>query len=476
MMGGPYERGVSIAHRAAHLPESVSVTKGTPRDRVTVALFTQDLRVHDNPVLRGALAAGDAVVPLFVLDDGIAATGFAARNRSAFLADCLTDLDASLRKRGGRLVTRRGPVVQETLRVVAATGAESVHIAGGVSRYAAWRETALLHALGDRLHVYENSLTVLAPGDVVPAGKDHYAVFTPYARAWGRAARRAPVAAPRRIRVPDSVAGVDLPTVSPDSPALPPGGETEGRRRWRDWVRSGGLSRYADTHDDLAGDETSRMSPYLHFGCVSAGELAHTAQTTEQDPGPEAFVRQLVWRDFHHQVLAARPECSVEDYRPRGHEWVRDRREADAWRAGLTGFPIIDAGMRQLAYEGWMHNRARLLTASFLVKTLRHDWREGAAHFLALLVDGDVADNQMNWQWMAGTGTDTRPNRVLNPLTQARRLDPDGGYVRRWVPELADVKGAAVHRPWTLRSAERLHYPPPLIAPDALAKRWQEAD
>lgn len=427
---------------------------------VSIALFTQDLRLHDNPVLRAALADADEVVPLFVLDDAVAATGFAVPNRAAFLAGCLADLDTSLRARGGRLVVRRGSAVAETARIAAATGAVSVHVAAGVSGFAQRREAALREALGDRLRVHDAVLTALAPGAVTPAGKDHYAVFTPYLRAWRAAQRRRPVAAPRAVRVPEDVTGTEVPAVRPDSPALPPGGESAGRRLWSAWQ----VGRYEELHDDLAGDGTSRLSPYLHFGCLSAAELVALAER-RGGAGAEAFVRQLVWRDFHHQVLAARPDAAHADYRPRGDRWHRDDAELTAWKAGLTGYPIVDAGMRQLAHEGWMHNRARLLTASFLTKTLYQDWRAGAAHFLSLLVDGDLANNQLNWQWVAGTGTDTRPNRVLNPLTQARRFDPDGAYVRRWVPELAGVAGAAVHRPWLL--ADRPGYPAPLLALDA---------
>lgn len=193
-------------------------------------------------------------------------------------------------------------------------------------------------------------------------------------------------------------------------------------------------------------------------------ELAHRADRT-RGVGPVAFLRQLAWRDFHHQVLAARPRSAWADYRARGDRWRTDEKEIAAWREGRTGYPVVDAAMRQLLHEGWMHNRGRLLVASFLTKTLYVDWRVGARHFLDLLVDGDLANNQLNWQWTAGTGTDTRPNRVLNPLAQARRFDPRGDYVRRWVPELAGLKGTAVHQPWKLPGPDRarLDYPDPIV-------------
>ncbi|GAA2782273.1 deoxyribodipyrimidine photo-lyase [Kitasatospora sp. CM 4170] len=436
---------------------------------VSIALFTQDLRLHDNPVLRAAADAADEVVPLFVLDPDVAAAGFAAPNRAAFLADCLADLDARLRPLGGRLVLRRGPAAAAAARLADETGAASVHVAAGVSAFAHRREQALRAGLGSRLHVHDGALTVVVPGAVTPAGRDHYAVFTPYFRAWQQAPRRTVHRVPRALRTPEGIASEPLPTAAPESPGLPPGGERAGRRRWQRYD----LDRYAELHDDLAADGTSRLSPYLHFGCLSAAELAASAER-RGGSGAEAFVRQLAWRDFHHQVLAARPDAAHRDYRSKGDRWLSDTAEAEAWRAGRTGFPLVDGGMRQLAHEGWMHNRARLVTASFLTKTLYQDWRPGARHFLRLLVDGDLANNQLNWQWVAGTGTDTRPNRVLNPLAQADRLDPDGAYVRRWVPELAALPGRSVHRPWRL-DRPPADYPAPLVDPEAVSLRLRQA-
>ncbi|MGW8065241.1 cryptochrome/photolyase family protein [Streptomyces ziwulingensis] len=447
---------------------------------VAVVLFTLDLRLHDHPPLRAALKAADEVVPLFVLDPGVHAAGFDAPNRRAFLADCLNDLDASLRRRGGRLVVRTGPVVREVRAVAAECGAAEVHIAAGVTAYAHHREERLRTRLGDdgvALHAHAAVTTVVAPGTVTPSGSGHFTVFSPYFRRWSRQSPRQPLAAPRAVRVPDGVRSDPPPgraEVPDTSPGLPAGGETAGRDRFSKWSR-GGLSGYEDRHDDLAGDATSRLSPYLHFGALSPVELVHRARGLG-GPGAEAFVRQLCWRDFHHQVLAARPEASVRDYRTRHDRW-RDEEDAAediaAWREGRTGYPVVDAAMRQLRQEGWMHNRARLLAASFLTKTLYVDWRIGARHFLDLLVDGDIVNNQLNWQWIAGTGTDTRPHRVLNPVIQGKRFDPDGTYVHRWVPELAGVDGTRVHEPWRLPADRRdaLDYPAPLIdLTDGLAR------
>ncbi|MFB7916889.1 cryptochrome/photolyase family protein [Streptomyces sp. NPDC056061] len=447
---------------------------------VSVALFTSDLRLHDNPVLRAAVHDADAVVPLFVRDRGIQRAGFDAPNRRAFLADCLRDLDAGLRRRGGQLVVRDEDVVSAARAVAAETGARDLHVAAGVSGYALRREERLRTALasvGCALHVHDAVVTALAPGRITPAGRDHFAVFTPYFRRWQAEEIRGTLPAPRTVRLPQEVTGAPLPErseVTGVSPGLAAGGESAGRRLLSSWL-NGPLADYANGHDDLAGDATSRLSPYLHFGCLSAAEVVHRARH-RGGSGAEAFVRQLAWRDFHHQVLAARPDAAHADYRPRDDRWRSDEDEIAAWRTGRTGYPLVDAGMRQLAHEGWMHNRTRMLTASFLTKTLYADWRVGAAHFLDLLVDGDLANNQLNWQWAAGTGTDTRPNRVLDPVAQGRRFDPRGTYVRRWVPELAGVPGGAVHEPWKPAVREAApDYPAPLVDLGAARSRFERA-
>ncbi|MFF7903091.1 cryptochrome/photolyase family protein [Streptomyces sp. NPDC007920] len=451
---------------------------------VSVVLFTADLRVHDHPPLCAALDGSRHVVPLFVRDPAVDGAGFAAPNRLAFLADCLHDLDAALRRRGGRLVVRSGDPVEQVCEVAREADADEVHVAADVSRFAHRREERLRRALeadGRRLHVHDTVTTAVAPGTLTPSSSDHFAVFTPYFRQWSRQRLRAPLGAPRTVRVPDGVASGELPSrpaAADLSPALAPGGETEGRRRLAAWLRSG-VTAYEERHDDLAGDATSRLSPHLHFGTLSPVELVHRARGAAV-PGAEAFVRQVAWRDFHRQVLAARPAAASADYRTKHDRWRSERsarEDVEAWRQGRTGYPIVDAAMRQLLYEGWMHNRGRLLTASFLTKTLYVDWRVGARHFLRYLVDGDLANNQLNWQWMAGTGTDTRPNRVLNPVTQAKRYDPDGTYVRRWVPELSGLDGPAVHEPWKLQGAARaaLDYPDPVVGLSEGLARFKHA-
>ncbi|MEU2390873.1 deoxyribodipyrimidine photo-lyase [Streptomyces sp. NPDC007369] len=440
---------------------------------VAVVLYTSDLRLHDHPPLRAALSSCDRVVPLFVRDPAVDAAGFAAPNRLAFLADCLADLDTALRDRGGRLVLRSGDTVDEVCTLVRSQDADEVHMAAGVSGYARAREERLraaLEAEGRRLYTHEGVVTAAAPGSLVPAGSDHFAVFTPYFRRWAGVPLRRVLAAPRSVPVPEGIGSDPLPrrqAVAGVSPGLARGGEREARTLLTRWL-NGGLARYEELHDDLAADGTSRLSPHLHFGTLSATEAVQRARAAG-GPGGEAFVRQLCWRDFHHQVLAARPDSAARDYRGRGDRWrtgAAADEETEAWREGRTGYPVVDAAMRQLRHEGWMHNRGRLLAASFLTKTLYVDWRVGARHFLDLLVDGDLANNQLNWQWVAGTGTDTRPNRVLNPVRQGHRFDPEGRYVHRWVPELAGLAVPQLHEPWRLPGPERARYdyPDPVVA------------
>ena len=433
--------------------------------RTAIVLFTRDLRVHDNLALSTASHEAKRIVPLFVFDDAILRTSFAWPNRVAFLLDALRDLDASLTSRGARLVLRSGDVVAETLALARKVGAEAVFVAEDASAYAQRRQRRFEHACrGDRIALRATPGVTVAPLlSIKTSSGEHYSVFTPFYRAWSSASRRPVESAPRRLSMPTGFSRGRLPALTrlvagSPSPELPPGGETAGRRKLAAWLHSG-LAGYDPGHGDLAADATSRLSPYLHFGCISPLEVAHRAGDVA---GAAPFVRQLAWRDFFHQLLAARPETAHEDMRPRGDQWSSDSEALEAWKNGETGYPIVDAGMRQLLREGYMHNRARLITASFLIHDLRVDWRAGARHFFDWLVDGDVANNVGNWQWVAGTGANPRRGRALNPLRQAHRFDPDGAYVRRYVPELTAIEGSAVHEPWKLRE-NLTEYPTPIV-------------
>ena len=443
-----------------------------------VVLFTRDLRLHDHPALDAAVEHATHVVPVFVLDDELLA-GFGAPNRVAFLLEALADLRSSLTCRGSGLVVRRGDTVAQVLRVAVESGARSINLSEDVSSFARARQRRLSGAARERGILVQAfpGVTVVPPGDVSPGGSGGpYRVFTPYWNRWRAAPRRTVLAAPASIPAARPVDDGALPgirdlTGGVIASNLPRGGETEGRSRLTRWVRDG-LADYDTRREDLAVEGTSGLSPYLHFGCLSPLEVAHRATP---EPGGEAFVRQLCWRDFHHQLLDADPGIARRDFRPRHDRWRDDADALAAWKEGRTGYPIVDAGMRQLRAAGTMHNRARLVTASFLAKHLYLDWRLGAAHFAQHLVDGDVANNTGNWQWVAGTGADTRPNRVFNPTRQARRFDPDGAYVRRWLPELEAVDGPDVHEPWRLGHLRPAAYASPIVDHEEAVQRFLEA-
>ncbi len=431
---------------------------------VAVVVFTRDLRVRDHP----ALAAGsraDLLVPLFVVDDRLVWEFHRSPNRLQFLVDSLADLDAGLRRLGGALVVRRGDWLDEVAKVVEASGANIVHVSADVSSFAQARLDAL-QARGERQGfavAAHPGVTVVPPDELRTGSGTAYQVFTPYYRRWLAAPWRTLATRPRAITLPGGVAPGVVPALStltdlPPAPDVMRGGETAALARLKRWTGHD-LARYPEMHNALPDDATSRCSPYLHFGCLSSLEVATRLRDRH---GGEAFVRQLCWRDFFHQLLASRPELGWEDMRGRGVPAGTDDATFDAWRHGNTGYPLVDAGMRQLQREGFVHNRARMVVASFLTKDLDTAWQRGARHFMELLVDGDVANNQLNWQWVAGTGTDANPHRIFNPIRQSERFDPDGVYIRRYVPELASVAATLIHDPPSSERA-RVGYPDKLV-------------
>jgi deoxyribodipyrimidine photo-lyase len=386
-------------------------------------LFTRDLRLHDNPALAAAVANSDRVVPMFVLDPRLSV----GINRRRFLSESLVDLRESLQARGGDLLVRHGDPITEVIKVAREVDATGVAMTRDVSEFAVRRERRMdrecqRHRI--KLALFDG-VTVVPPGDLVPStGGAFYKVFTPYFRAWQAKRWRAPAPTPHQIATPSSMPrGVQIPALAASRHWT--GGESEALRRLENWKRrSGG---YADGHDDLAGDRTSRLSPYLHFGCVSPVYLAGSGM-------PDAYVRQLCWRDFYHQLLAAFPKLATTNFRENARDdWTSDQAALERWKAGETGVDVVDAGMRQLLAEGWMHNRARLITASYLTKILGLDWRLGGDWFMQQLVDADVANNYGNWQWVAGTGTDAKPYRQFSPARQAERFDPDRAYRDRYL-------------------------------------------
>ena len=426
---------------------------------IALVWLRRDLRVHDHPALRAALDSADTVVPVFCFDDGLLGGRHASGPRTQFLLECLADLDGSLHDRGSGLVVRRGPPQHELPALVAQTGAGAVHLSADVGPFARRRQREVRDALGDdvEFHVHPGLFAVDRLDAIRTQGGDAYTVFTPFHRNWAAQPRRDVIGAPRHLPpLPSALAAGSLPTLGElglqqecEDPA--PGGESAGRERLRRFLARG-VRGYHEGRDQLAGDEVSRLSPHLHFGCLSPREVEHRLPDGE---GAAAYRRQLCWRDFYAHVIGHYPANARSEFQARYRgsiRWSRAERHFEAWCDGRTGYPAVDAGMRQLRREGWMHNRARLLVGSFLTKDLGIDWRWGERWFMRLLLDGDEASNNGNWQWIASVGVDPQPafRRIFNPARQQERFDPGGDYVRRYVPELAEVPDAYLTEPWTM--------------------------
>lgn len=428
-----------------------------------VVWFRRDLRLRDHGAM--AAAGGRAIVPLFVLDPALERR--AAGPRLQRLAASLAALDLELRGAGAaRLVVRGGPPAQVVPDVAAQADADEVLVSGDYAPYGLRRDRAVaseLDSAGRRLRAADSPY-LHAPGTVVKGNGDPFAVFTPFFRAW----RGLPVPGPIPVQ-PDTLRfqppGEVLPREGlPDSDWAGPAGAAAAEEQLATFDGDR-LRHYDSDHHRPDRPGTSRLSAALHFGEIHPRRIL--AAVSDHD-GAAAFVRQLCWREFYADVLYRRPHAAWHnvDQRFDALPWRQDGdtgRVFDAWCRGATGYPFVDAGMRQLLTEGWMHNRVRLVTASFLTKDLMIDWRRGADWFLRHLVDGDVANNNLGWQWVAGTGMDPAPyHRVFNPLMQGLRFDPDGEYVRRYVPELRGLPGAAVHEPWQLPGGMP-GYPPPIV-------------
>ena len=430
----------------------------------TVLWFRRDLRLADHPALLAAVrqSGDDEVVPLFVVDPRLWTSS--GTPRLARLVASLRALDEGL---DGRLLLRRGEAASVVPAVVRETGAAAVHVTAATEPYGRRRDDRVEEALDVPL-VRTGSPYAVGPGLLRTRQGTPYTVFTPFRTAWLDHGWAAPASTATAVRWADvdGRSTVDDLEVPGAAPQVGGAGEEWARARWRDFLDTA-LPRYATDRDRPERDGTSRLSAALKLGEVHPRTLLAdlTAAGPDAAAGAAVFRSQLAWREFHADVLWHRPDAAHRSLRPvvGDDEWASGA-DADAafevWTTGRTGYPLVDAGMRQLLTTGWMHNRVRMVTASFLVKDLHLDWRRGAAHFMAHLVDGDVAQNQLNWQWVAGTGYDAAPYvRVLNPVLQAQRFDPDGAYVHRWVPELRDVPAPAVHEPWTLGDQVPASYP-----------------
>ncbi|RPF21240.1 cryptochrome/photolyase family protein [Myceligenerans xiligouense] len=437
-------------------------------DATALIWFRRDLRVADQPTFLAA-GRGARALALFVLDPRL--MGPAGEARQWFLYGCLRALDQSL---NGRLLVVEGDPAQVVPRIAREAGARAVHVAADFGPYGRARDEAVERALNEQGGelIRTGSPYAVAPGRVRTADGGRYRVFTPFRRAWADHGWRPPAATdagfldwidPAAL----TVEALPIPSRTPVTANLPEPGEAAARRRWEVFRREH-LEDYADGRDRPDRPGTSRLSAYLKFGCVHPRTLL-AGMAGSSGSGAHSFRGELAWRDFYADVLDQRPDSAHRNYDRSFDALVTDSGpDADrlfaAWQEGRTGFPVVDAGMRQLLAEGWMHNRVRMITASFLVKDLHLPWWRGARHFMRSLVDGDLASNQHGWQWVAGSGTDAAPYfRVFNPVLQGERFDPDGDYVRTYVPELAGIAGKAVHQPWKLPGGPPRGYPAPVV-------------
>jgi deoxyribodipyrimidine photo-lyase len=449
--------------------------------RVGLAIhwFRNDLRLRDNTALAEACARADALLPAFVLDERLLASRAMGAPRVRFLLDCLARLAAELEARGHRLVVRRGDPARVLATLARESGASLVSWNRDTTPYAVRRDArvrAALERLGARC-VEATDRVVFAGPEVRTRAGGAYAVFTPYRRAWrARLAEdpRRPRPAAKLPRPAPRVAGEALPSARAlgfggDAAELPTGGEAAALRRLGTFL-SGAVEGYAEDRDRPAVDGTSRLSAHLRFGTLSPRECVHAAlEAAAAEPrlarGAEKWLDELVWREFYAALLEREPRVLREPQRREyaAIAWDEDPEALAAWQEGRTGFPIVDAGMRQLRATGWMHNRVRMIAASFLVKDLLLDWRAGERWFLQRLVDGDPASNDGGWQWCASTGSDAAPYfRIFNPTAQGERFDAGGAYVRRFVPELRGVPDRFVHRPAQAPRPPR-GYPAPIV-------------
>lgn len=449
-----------------------------------IVWFRRDLRLADNPAWARAASGGAAVVPVYIWapeDAGDWAPGAASR---WWLHHALEDLGAALGKHGLRLILRAGPSEGEILRLAEETGASAVYWNRCYESFRMRIDGRIKSRLKEtgREAWSGNASLLREPWEVSTQSGGPYKVFTPYARACGKVRDRAPVEARGQPGMPDrwpeSLSIGDLGLL-PDIPW-----DSGLRESWTP-TRAGGTGRlgaflkshgdsYARDRDSPAEDGTSGLSPYLHFGQLGPREVVAALSGRDQSKGLTAFYREIIWREFAYHVLYHFPDTPERPLQPRFEHfpWRREEAVLERWQSGQTGYPIVDAGMRQLWETGWMHNRIRMVVASFLVKHLLHNWYDGARWFWDTLVDADLASNTLGWQWAGGCGADAAPYfRIFNPMTQGEKFDSEGDYTRRYVPELRAVPDKYLFRPWELPAEVQRavgcrigeDYPAPLI-------------
>jgi deoxyribodipyrimidine photo-lyase len=448
-----------------------------------IVWFRQDLRLSDNPALLEAASSGRPLLCLYVLDDetpGDWKMGGASR---WWLHHSLTALDKRLKDRGGRLVLRRGAGEKIIAALARETGAALVVWNRCYEPFAVTRDAAIARALEQDGVVAEsfNGALLHEPWETATKAGKPFRVFTPFWNAMRQASVPKPRQVPHRMRFGDRVASDRLADwrLLPSHPDWATGfegipGEDAAHDALHDFLDH--IAVYGQARDRPGQDGTSRLSPHLHWGEISPRQVWHAVRTHPRHDGAEAFLRELAWREFCAQLLYHHPHLPAVplDGRFNAFPWRRSEKDFRAWTRGLTGMPIVDAGMRQLWQTGWMHNRVRMIAASLLIKHLGIHWRRGEEWFWDTLVDADLANNAANWQWVAGCGADAAPFfRIFNPVLQGEKFDPRGDYVRRFIPELADVPDRYVHRPWEA-PAPPADYPVPIV--DLAAGRARALD
>jgi deoxyribodipyrimidine photo-lyase len=441
--------------------------------------FRNDLRLQDNTALKALATSVEEWLPVFVLDPRILAGPRVGQPRTRFLLDCLGRLSRDLQKRGAPLLVRTGHPEEVLPKLMHQTGARILSFNEDATPFARRRDAAVQRAVersGGQV-VARLDHVVFRSSEVRSASGGAYAVYSPYRRSWWRRWSQEPRLPVGLGRLPPPIPGLSADRI-PDPGKLgvesaecdvPTGGESAARRRLERFLDTA-AGRYHEDRDRPDLDGTSRLSPYLRFGVISVRQCFESAQqAAHADPalerGVSKWLDEIVWREFYSAILEEHPRVLRQNYR-REYDavvWNDDPEAFEAWCEGRTGYPIVDAGMRQLRATGWMHNRVRMIVASFLTKDLLIDWREGERLFFERLVDGDPASNNGGWQWAASTGTDAQPYfRIFNPVAQGRRWDPEGRYVRRWVPELSRVPDPYVHAPWEADDPPEA-YPAPIV-------------
>ncbi len=456
-------------------------------DPCVIHWFRRDLRLGDNTALRAALQTTQPVIPLFVLDPVLLKGERFSPSRMAFLLQGLVALDNGLKNHGTRLLVRLGKPQIILHDMIRETGASALYANRDYTPYAVKRDHEIAELLGIPVYLSDD-LVLHAPGQELLTGSNKpYTVFTPFKKKWldlPKPDADGGAIPGRQFHKLDGVDNNGIPSlkdlkITDTIVDLPPAGETHAKARLKDFTSSA-IFQYADGRDrliahpfaDPAPRGTSYLSPYLRIGMLSprqAYAAAHDALKNGDDAedrrSVEIWISELAWRDFYHHILAYFPHVYErsfqEDYER--VEYRTDAEDLQRWKDGQTGYPVVDAAMRQMNTVGWMHNRARMIVASFLTKDLLIYWREGEKYFMQKLLDGDIAANNGGWQWSAGTGTDAQPYfRIFNPVSQSRQYDPNGDYIRHYVPELRDLSEKDIHEPWKLTSPPK-NYPPPMV-------------